>query len=200
MKNKSLHELGAYYGTDKAVNHANHGEAHEYCNFYDYHLSSMRFENLKLLEIGIFDGASLRMWNDYFCNSEIYGIDLLLEPRAVLINEGRIHSYKLDAGDEVSLLQFVEEHGPFDIIIDDGSHFTNHQWLSWNLLANRCKVFIWEDLHTSRMPWYIRGTHNGLLPLDFAKNMSQQFPKKCYLFDKDNDEKHVTFLNLNITN
>jgi hypothetical protein len=195
---KTLKEIATFFGTDKAVNHKNHGEAHEYCDFYDYHLSPVRFEKLKIFEIGIFDGASLRTWEDYFPNSIIYGVDILTEPQSVLINEGRIKSYKLDAGDRVQLQEFIENHGPFDVVIDDGSHFTNHQWLSWELLSDKCKIFIWEDLHTSRMPHYMRGTRNNKYPLDYAKEQAKIDSNSSFIFDKNADEKHVTFVKINI--
>ncbi len=194
----SLKNLAIKYKTDKEVNHSSHGEGHRYCSFYDFHLSSMRSEKLKIFEIGIFDGASLRMWKDYFHNSNIYGVDILIEPQSVLLNEDRISSFKLDAGDKESLINFANKYGPFDIIIDDGSHFTNHQWLSWDIFSDNCKVFIWEDLHTSRMPHYMRGTKDDFYPLDFAKKMSIQDPLNNFLFDRDGDEKHVTFLRKNI--
>jgi len=195
---ESLANLAIKYKTDKEISHIHHGEGHKYCNFYDLHLSSIRSNNLKIFEIGIFDGASLRMWKEYFYNSEIYGVDILKESQCVLINEERIRSFKLDAGNIDSLTSFANEYGPFDIVIDDGSHFTNHQWISWDIFSDNCKVFIWEDLHTSRMPHYMRGTKDDLYPLDFAKKLSQEDPLNSFIFDRDGDEKHVTFLRKNI--
>jgi len=192
-----LQELGIKHKTDKEGDHPIHGEGHRFCAFYDYHLSSLRFDELKIFEIGIFDGASLKMWEEYFPNSQIFGIDLLIDPRAKLINEGRIFSYRLDAGDKEALSNFLNNYGPFDIIIDDGSHFTDHQWLSWDLFSNNCKIFIWEDLHSSRLSPYMREKRDNMYPLDFAKKLSEEDPNKYYLFDRDSNEKHVTFLKKN---
>ena len=182
----TLNELGEYYRTDKAYDH-------KFCDFYDEHLTHLRDKELKILEIGIFSGASLRMWSEYFKNSKIYGIDILAHPQCVLVNEGNIQSYLVDQGSEEQLLEFVEEHGPFDIIIDDGSHFTNHQLLSYKLFGDTTPIFIWEDLHTSRMAHYIRSTSDQELPLDIAKRRAQE-DDNCFIFDRDNDENHVTFL------
>jgi len=189
---KSLKQLAVDFNTDKET----FGESHQYCDFYDFHLSALRFEKLKILEIGIFKGASLRIWQEYFENSQIFGIDNLMESEATLINENRISSFKVDAGDRDSLIKFLEDYGPFDVIIDDASHFTNHQWLSWDLLSDKCKIFIWEDLHSSRIPHYMRGYDVRGYPLDYAKKLSTT-DKNCYFYDKDNDEKHVTFLKKN---
>lgn len=192
---KTLAEIATFYKTDKEISHNVLGQGHRYCNFYDHHLSSMRFENLKILEIGIFDGGSLKMWEEYFPNSQIYGVDI--DPNSNLINENRIRSYLLDASDRDQVNKFIEAYGPFDIVIDDGSHFTNHQWISWEIFSNNCKVFIWEDLHTSRLQGFLKGTNEfGEYPLDAAIRMSKN-EKNCFLFDRDGDEKHVTFLKKN---
>lgn len=192
----SLHELGILHKTDKAADHPIHGQGHGFCKFYDQHLSSIRFDNLKILEIGIFDGASLKMWEDYFENSKIYGIDILMDPRAKLINNGRITSFKMDQGNVNDLTKLSKEYGPFDIVIDDGSHFAHHQWISWKLFSDS-PVFIWEDLHTSRYSPHMNMTNSlGESPLDFAKRLSTT-EKNCFLFDRDGDEKHVTFIRIN---
>jgi len=182
----SLKDIGNYYKTDKAYDH-------NYCDFYDEHLNHLRDKELKLLEIGIFAGASLRMWSEYFKNAKIYGVDLLVEPQCVLVNEGNIKSYRLDQGSESELYRFVEEHGPFDIIIDDGSHFTHHQLLSYKLFGHKTPIFIWEDLHTSRIPHYVRSGPSEELPLDIAQRRAEE-EDNCFIFDRDGDENHVTFL------
>lgn len=189
MSKKSLHELGLEHNTDKAYDHG-------FCDFYDRHLSSLRDQELKILEIGIYEGASLKMWSEYFRNSKIYGLDLLVEPQCRLINERNIESYRVDQGSEEDLRNFTEKFGPFDIVIDDGSHFTNHQNISYELFANKVPVFIWEDLHTSRMPYYVRTSSEIELPLDKARRLSEM-QSDCFFFDRDGDEKHVTFLKKN---
>jgi hypothetical protein len=189
MSKKSLHELGISCNTDKAFDH-------NFCHFYDTHLSSLREEELKILEIGVYEGASVRMWSQYFPNSKIYGVDFLVEPESRLINEGNIESYRVDQGSKEELNNFEKNFGPFDIVIDDGSHFTHHQNISYELFGNKAPVFIWEDLHTSRMPHYIRTPFEVELPLDKARRLSDT-ESNCFFFDRDGDEKHVTFLKKN---
>ena len=46
----------------------------------------------------------------------------------------------------------AKEYGPFDIIIDDGSHYVEHQLFSFKLLfkhLNNNGIYIIEDVHTS---------------------------------------------------
>jgi len=68
----------------------------------------------------------------------------------------RIQTHVLDQGNEEALQQFVakirEQGYQFDIIIDDGSHISEHQMLTlkvlWPLLRSG-GLYIVEDLHTS---------------------------------------------------
>jgi hypothetical protein len=190
----SLHELGLKHVTDKAGPHPVHdggGEGHRFCDFYDPHLSFLRDREFKLLEIGIFDGASLRMWAEYFPKATIFGIDALIDSRALLVNEGRIRSFQMDQGDQASLRSLNDRYGPFTVVIDDGSHRTHHQWISYKMFVNS-PVFIWEDLHTSRDDRFV--TSPGILPLDHAKALAEEHPETCFFYDKDGDEKHCSFL------
>ena len=70
----------------------------------------------KVLEIGIYRGASLQMWRDYFPNAEIFGLDI----EEVHVPGPRIQTIRGDQSDADSLAE-VGRHGPFDLIVDDGS-------------------------------------------------------------------------------
>jgi hypothetical protein len=68
MRSKQLN-LHAY-DTDKIQ--------HNYLELYDPILSPLRDREVKLLEIGIHRGGSLKLWRDYFSRGLIVGIDLKL--------------------------------------------------------------------------------------------------------------------------
>lgn len=185
---KTLHEIGLQYRTDKATRH-------NYCHFYDEHLSPYRGEDLKILEIGVKRGASLRMWRDYFYNSEIYGIDV---NSASMFKEDRIQTFIQDQGDVEGLKNFIGEHGPFDIVIDDGSHNTDHLEISYKLFKDS-PIFIWEDIcvcnfHHFDYKKHDKGTNaDGKYPLDVAKELAET-EDNCFLFDNENTGKSVTFI------
>ena len=61
----SLDSIGLRYGTDKSSLH------HDYLDFYDRFLSPLRLEPICILEIGVWYGASLSMWAEYFPRSLI---------------------------------------------------------------------------------------------------------------------------------
>jgi hypothetical protein len=74
----------------------------------------------KILEIGVRDGADLRMWRDFFPNAQVYGTDT---SPSVLFNDKRIKTYLCDPTKSEDLKKLIEKIGSdIDIIIDDGSH------------------------------------------------------------------------------
>ena len=66
---KNLDELAIAFNTDKST------RTHGFTNHYQVYFELLRDLPLKLLEIGVQSGASLRMWKQYFPKAEIYGLD-----------------------------------------------------------------------------------------------------------------------------
>lgn len=103
--------LAQKHGTDKCDKHGFTPVYYE--KFKDRKVS-------RLLEVGIKRGASLRMWEEFFPDAEIFGID---HNPAALFNAGRIKSLFADQKDPASLVDVAKKAGGnFDLIIDDGSH------------------------------------------------------------------------------
>ncbi len=77
---------------------------------------------IRLLEIGIDRGGSLLFWADLFRHPQaaIIGLDLQPPPGPW---PDRVKALAGDQNDRRRLSQIAQEHGPFDLIIDDGSHF-----------------------------------------------------------------------------
>lgn len=147
----SLKEIGLKYKTDKATEH-------HYCDFYQHHLEHLRFDNLKILEIGIFRNQSLMMWREYFPNAEIHGIDITDYTNNMIPN---VKYHCLDMENIESITNFSNNNYDWDIVIDDGGHTMQQQQLSFKYLWGVIKspgIFIMEDLHTSFEYWAKR--HN----------------------------------------
>jgi demethylmacrocin O-methyltransferase len=112
-----LERLGALHGTDKVDEwHTHVGRTN--AGIYDQYFKGWRRDRFSMLEIGVLDGASLRMWRSYFPKARITGLDI--DPRVeAMAKEGfRIlvgsqTDKELLAGTSPSQLRFV---------IDDGSH------------------------------------------------------------------------------
>lgn len=103
---ESLHELGLRFGTDKA--------GHRYLPRYERHLSYMHYTPMRLLEVGVLGGASLRMWEAYFERGTITGLDIA--PETIWTSE-RIQTIVID----VKVFTPPDLLG-YDVIVDDGSH------------------------------------------------------------------------------
>ena len=146
QNNSTLHRLAIEHCTDKWKNC--------YTDYYSKWFESIRDEKLKILEIGVERGKSITMWKDYFPNSTIYGMDngrICDRSTMERLNDGdRTFTYYADQSNREDLKKFIEEHGgDFDIIIDDGYHFQEHQQISLGFLFPHLKpggVYIIEDI------------------------------------------------------
>lgn len=125
---KTLNELFLEFHADKA------DDCHDYAKYYEMFFRPLKESNVKLLEIGIFAGASLRAWREYFPNGEISGIDLRGNYE-YLIDEGCKATYIVDQSDRDQVVKFGEEHsGEYSIILDDGSHNSRDQIQTFEIL------------------------------------------------------------------
>lgn len=162
-----LQQIGLKHNTDKAT-------FHKYLDFYQKRLPQRTFQG-RLLEIGVMDGASLRMWHEYYPKAEIVGIDI--NDNSHLDIEG-VTILQLNATDTEAL----QELGNFDIIVDDGSHMTAEQQKSFEQLfykqLNKGGFYILEDLHTSLIPSYV---NSKLTTIEYLK----QLEHKIYHFQRD---------------
>lgn len=130
-------------GTDK-------GTTHSYLAVYERVFSPRRDEKIRLLEIGVYTGASILAWGDYFTHaeSEIIGVDINPYLMRFPMNNPKVKTYVCDATVKANLDKI---DGNFDFVIDDGSHLLAHQMTSFFLLKDRMNpngVYIIEDIQS----------------------------------------------------
>jgi predicted O-methyltransferase YrrM len=126
-----LCELGKKYDTDKSSqrsNVTNNRHCHPYTLFYEGFFKSKKNEPLKIAELGILDGGSLLMWNEYFTNVEIYGFDF----DENILNNFKQKYYKhcsritlgnINVNNKDSIVRaFDELNILYDVIIEDTTH------------------------------------------------------------------------------
>jgi hypothetical protein len=137
-----LQELAEKHGTDKAH--------FGYAAIYEKYLADRREEVRVVLEIGIKEGASLRMWKEYFPKALIWGWDI--DPKTMIYGEDRIITSVFDQGASSIVYRNVlgrSDPSPIDIVIDDGSHWQHHilnsYYQLWKYLAPGGLYFI-EDV------------------------------------------------------
>jgi 23S rRNA U2552 (ribose-2'-O)-methylase RlmE/FtsJ len=141
---EKLDELGLKFATDKA------SSGHNYLDLYERYFSAIRDKNVKILEIGVLNGSSLAVWEAYFPNAKIIGADI--NPATKTFERARVQIEILDQSNIEQLVQLGLKHGPFDVIIEDGSHFWDHQIISLKTLFPFVKsggTYVVEDLQTN---------------------------------------------------
>ena len=148
---KTLVEIIDELALDNRTNHT-HGtdkEVHKYCStFYDKEFVKYQDKPIKLLEIGLFRGGSLILWENYFSHeqTEFIGVDVInfgsmqiaeqLSRTKVIINDAY----------SVNFANFLPK---FDIMIDDGPHTEESQMKFLEIYMPRLNdggVMVIEDI------------------------------------------------------
>jgi hypothetical protein len=130
-----------HYRTDKY----SMGYYPDYC----FHFDRVRLEIKVILEIGVYRGASLELWRDYFPNAVIVGVDSFLGKANYESSDPRICVERGDVTDPKLINYLVGKYGGFDIVIDDGSHLASQMKQSFSLLWPYTKmIYCIDDLGT----------------------------------------------------
>lgn len=113
--------------TDKRTRREGDGDyvLHGYLPVYEREWGKWRDEPIRILEIGLNVGASIKLWLEYFTKANVVGVDIEdfhAKRRLILPDESRFRFVQGDAMDRGFWKRFRDENEPFDIIIDDGAH------------------------------------------------------------------------------
>jgi hypothetical protein len=157
-----LDTLAIRHGADKS------SKVHGYTLAYERFLAPLRNQPIVLLEIGVGTGASLRTWREYFPEAALVGLDVK-DCRNVVIPGTTF--YQGSQSDESLLEQLIARSGPFDVVIDDGSHFWADQIASFRKLYPHVKpggAYVVEDLHTSYTDEFKLGSERTV---DFLRDL-----------------------------
>ena len=127
-----------------------HKWAH-YLPIYERYFSAYVGMPLVFLEIGCGKGGSLQMWKQYFGpHATIVGIDI--NPGCKEFEEDQISVRIGSQADTPFLDSVIDEFGPPDIVLDDGSHRMSDILTSFRLLypgTTKNGIYVVEDLHTA---------------------------------------------------
>ncbi|WP_071675032.1 class I SAM-dependent methyltransferase [Nioella nitratireducens] len=144
-----------------------------YFEVYERELTRFRREPVTFLEIGVFRGGSLPMWKEFFADgSTLVFVDI--DPECKAHEIPGTHVEIGNQADPAFLASLVEKYGPFDVILDDGSHVCAHQIASFNGLwphLDKRGVYLVEDCHTSYWPGFGGGYRNEASFIEFAKRL-----------------------------
>lgn len=153
MNEPTLTELAAKpaNNTDKGdLNHTFRGES--YFPVYERYIQSRR-NAVDVLEIGVLNGGSLRLWRDYFPKARIWGADI--DPERADHSGGRITVLIGDQSDAEFLGSLKATADGFDIVIDDASHIVSYILASFRALWPAVRpggLYVIEDLRLSYEP------------------------------------------------
>jgi len=168
-----------------------------YFEVYDLYFNKFRNKQNSILEIGVNRGGSLFMWRDYFGErAKIAGIDILKGTK--ILNQEGFNIFIGSQADPLFLNNVGEKAGPFDIIIDDGSHVMDHQILTFEELfpfLAEGGIYLCEDCHTSYWDSYGGGYKKKSTFIEYAKNIVDDL--NAY-HSKDRDELKPNYYTKNI--
>lgn len=159
-----LADIHTKYYTDK-------GTQHSYIESYDRLLEPYQHKSIQMCEIGCLGGGSLKMFEEYFSNGTIVGVDNWIQTsnntvdlfnigfngviKTVSEIKGDIEKnhtrIKLITCDSTNLQQVNQELSSmkFDVIIDDGDHWHEAQFSTFKNffpLLNHGGIYIVEDV------------------------------------------------------
>jgi hypothetical protein len=148
----SFTELSDILGMDKGSLYENH----MYTEIYEKYLNKFINDRLTMIEIGVHDsrfpGRCLHFWDKLFPNLEYYGIDIV-DTSNLEYNKEKIKLFKCDQNNKEDLLLIIKNKnlsGKLDLIIDDGSHVSEHIINTFTTLFPHIKnggYYFIEDLH-----------------------------------------------------
>lgn len=170
MENNLLDEIADKFGTDKKI------LCHGYTRAYDKFFSALRTTTTNVIEIGIWEGASTKMWQEYFPNATIHALDITKSAVDKVARIDRIKGYHISACKQEfwNSLNFKA-----NIIIDDGSHIVEEQVqtlsLAWDYLLPG-GYYVIEDTHSSFHNAYKQDKSNsiGFYSTVFDRILKQQ--------------------------
>ncbi len=144
-----------------------------YFDIYERHFNRFRGREINILEIGIFHGGSIKLWQDYFGTQiNLYAVDI--NPTCKNIEEENVHVFIGSQSDRDFLRKLKNEIPIIDILIDDGGHTMEQQIVTFEELYDHVDengVYLCEDLHTSYWAQYGGGHQKSSSFIEYSKRM-----------------------------
>lgn len=115
----SLYQIADNTRTDKNT-------CHSYLPLYQNLLARKKLTATNVLEVGILNGGSIKLWSDFFPNATVYGLDVIHinEVWEEIVNKENIvlHTSTDAYNEECFNVNFLNKNIKCDIMIDDGPH------------------------------------------------------------------------------
>jgi demethylmacrocin O-methyltransferase len=186
--------LAVRFGSDK-------WGSHWYTPHYERHFAPFRQQRVKVLELGVggysspeWGGGSLRMWRHYFPRGLVYGLDVFDKSA---LDRPRMKTVLGDQSDPVFLAELAGRIGPFDIVVDDGSHLSSDVITSFTALFPHVRpggLYVIEDLQTSYWPGWNGGStdpHDPATSTGMLKALVDGLHHQDAVHDRPHEPSHT---------
>ena len=213
LSNLTLTQLVNSEKTDKNT-------IHSYLPLYELLLKNKKNTCKNVVEVGIKDGGSIKLWHDYFPNATIYGCDI--QDETTIWNE-------IKNNDKIKLFTSINAYEPlfvnqikdilFDFAIDDGPHTLDSMIQFINLylpLMNEDGILIieniqdikWLDILSSIVPqeyknyiktYDLRGNKNRYDDIVFVIDKSMNKNQRQSQIQSDSQSQNNEIIDLNKT-
>jgi hypothetical protein len=144
-----------------------------YIDIYETHFRRYRGTPVKFLEIGVGRGGSQQMWREYFGpDADLICLDI--QDLSHRVDPEVSTFYQGDETDEKLLQRIIDEHGPLDIVLDDGSHINSHMIKTFEFLYPRMApdgVYMAEDVHAAYSPNHEGGYKRPGTFIEYTKEL-----------------------------
>lgn len=161
-----FNEIGNLTDVDYGANDKG-GKIHTYLETYDRLFEPFR-NGCTFMEIGLAMGDSLKLWDRYFENSVIVGVDISIVFELPTKYKNEVHVIQADAT-KPEFLEKIKDY-EFSIVVDDGGHMEDQQVATFNLLKPFMKknsIYLVEDI----------------LNLDSSRSRFESLHGNCEIFD-----------------
>jgi hypothetical protein len=142
-----LQQLGLQFGTDKSLIHNFNNRT--FLDNYEIFFKYLKDKSFSFLELGILNGSSLKVWENYFQHAQIVGLDI--DPNKKQFETNRTKIY-IGSQNDPTLIGRIKKDYPnkFAVILDDASHLNDLTIESFELLFEHVVpggLYIIEDTH-----------------------------------------------------
>ena len=176
---------------------------------YEEYFSEFKGKKITFVEIGIFNGGSLKVWKEYLGpNARIIGVDI--NPECKKFEEDGIEVFIGNQSDPKFWDKFFQKVGNVDVILDDGGHTNLDQIITTTKCVDKINdggILMIEDTHCSYIELYnssekfsfinfakkIVDDVNFTYPLDIGKKMKFNYSLNNYIYSTHFYESIVVF-------
>jgi hypothetical protein len=143
-----------------------------YFKIYDRHFARFRNKAPVVVEFGVSQGGSLKMWKEYFGpGTTLIGVDI--NEKCKGFEEDGVRVVIGDQSDRGFLRQFAKSLPPIDVLIEDGGHTMVQQIVTFEEMFPAVAptgVYLCEDLHTSYWKYWGGGYKRRDSFIEYSKN------------------------------